>query len=378
MDLNDIRVQIDALDNEMVALMKKRLDLAMEVAKVKKEQNLPIVNTARERAIINRLTESEEDELAGYIKILYTTMFDLSRSHQAGYIYQNSVIGDSIRKALEETPKVFPKSATVACQGIEGANSTAACEKMFERPSIVYFNTFDGVFSAVEKGLCEYGILPIENSLHGSVIANYDLMNQHHFYITNSVKLKINHFLLAKPGTKKEEIKTIYSHEQALGQCSEMLKAMDVKVIPCENTAVAAKMVAQSTEKGVAAISSKQCAGLYGLAVLEENTQNNENNYTKFICISKKLEIYPGAKKISLMMTLPHKPGALYEMIAKFSALGINLTKLESRPIPNKDFEFMFYFDLDVSVYDAAVYNLFAQLEHSAEEFEFMGCYTEV
>ena len=196
MDLNDIRVQIDALDNEMVALMKKRLDLAMEVAKVKKEQNLPIVNTARERAIINRLTEGEEDELAGYIKILYTTMFDLSRSHQAGYIYQNSVIGDSIRKALEETPKVFPKSATVACQGIEGANSTAACEKMFERPSIVYFNTFDGVFSAVEKGLCEYGILPIENSLHGSVIANYDLMNQHHFYITNSVKLKINHFLL--------------------------------------------------------------------------------------------------------------------------------------------------------------------------------------
>ena len=183
---------------------------------------------------------------------------------------------------------------------------------------------------------------------------------------------------MAKPGTKKSDIKVIYSHEQALGQCSEMLANMDVKVIPCENTAVAAKMVSESADNSVAALSSKPCAELYQLEILEENTQNNENNYTKFICISKKLEIYPGAKKISLMMTLPHKPGSLYEMIAKFSALGINLTKLESRPIPNKDFEFMFYFDLDISVYDQAVFNLFAQLEHGTEAFEFMGCYTEM
>ncbi len=378
MDLSDVRVQIDALDDQLVDLFKKRMDLAMEVAKVKKSENLPILNTARERAIINRLTENEPDDMAGYIKILYTTLFDVSRSHQADYLYKTSVIGDKIKKALEETPKVFPKHATVACQGIEGANSTAACEKLFERPSIVYFNTFEGVFSAVEQGLCQYGILPIENSLRGSVIANYDLMNKHHFYIVNSVKIKINHCLMAKPGTRKSDIKIIYSHEQALGQCSEMLANMDVKVIPCENTAVAARMVSESSDNTVAALSAKQCAELYQLEILEENTQNNENNYTKFICISKKLEIYPGAKKISLMMTLPHKPGSLYEMIAKFSALGINLTKLESRPIPNKDFEFMFYFDLDISVYDQAVFNLFAQLEHGTEEFDFMGCYTEV
>lgn len=378
MDLSDVRVKIDALDDQLVDLFKQRLDLAMEVAKVKERENLPILNTARERGIINRLTENESDDMAGYIKILYTTLFDLSRAHQAEYLYKTSEIGDKIKKALEETPKLFPKKATVACQGIEGANSTAACEKLFERPSIVYFNTFEGVFSAVEQGLCQYGILPIENSLRGSVIANYDLMSKHHFYIVNSVKIKINHCLMAKPGTKKSDIKTIYSHEQALGQCSEMLANMDVKVIPCENTAVAARMVSESEDNSVAALSSKQCAELYQLEILEENTQNNENNYTKFICISKKLEIYPGAKKISLMMTLPHKPGSLYEMMAKFSALGINLTKLESRPMPNKDFEFMFYFDLDISVYDQAVFNLFAQLEHGTEEFEFMGCYTEV
>ncbi len=377
MELNDVRVKIDAIDDQLVDLFKQRLDLAMEVAKVKERENLPILNTARERGIINRLTQEEADDMAGYIKILYTSLFDLSRAHQASYLYRTSEIGDKIKKALEETPQLFPKSATVACQGIEGANSTVACEKLFERPAIVYFNTFEGVFSAVEKGLCQYGILPIENSLHGSVIANYDLMTKHHFYIVNSVKIKINHCLMAKPGTKKSAIKTIYSHEQALGQCSEMLANMDVTVIPCENTAMAAKLVSESDDPSVAALSSKPCADLYQLEILEENTQNNENNYTKFICISKKLEIYPGAKRISLMMTLPHKPGSLYEIIAKFSALGINLTKLESRPIPNKDFEFMFYFDLDISVYDTAVFNLFAQLEHGTEQFEFMGCYTE-
>jgi len=377
MDLKDLRVQIDGIDDQLVELFKKRLDIATEVARAKEAQGLPILNSAREREIVNRLTQELDDEMAGYVKILYTTLFDLSRAHQAECMKKNSVIGEKIEKALKETPELFPKSATVACQGIEGANSTIACEKLFARPSILYFNNFEGVIAAVEKGLCQYGILPIENSLHGSVIENYDLMNKHHFYIVNSIKIKINHFLLAKPGTKKEDIKVVYSHEQAIGQCSELLKSMNVEVIPCENTAIAAKKVAESNDPGVAAISSRQCAELYNLSIVEENLQNNENNYTKFVCISKKLEIYPGAKKISLMLTLPHKPGALYELMAKFTALGINLTKLESRPIPNRDFEFMFYFDLDVSVYDKAVFNLFSQLENGMESFEFMGCYNE-
>lgn len=377
MELKELRNRIDEIDTQMAELFKQRLEVATEVAKVKKEQNLPILNTSREREIITRLTEGENDEVAGYIKILYTSIFDLSRAHQAECMKKNSVIGDRIAEALQETPKLFPKSATVACQGIEGANSTIACEKLFARPSILYFNSFEGVVSAVEKGLCQYGILPIENSLHGSVMENYDLMNKHSFYIVNSVKIKINHYLLAKPGVKKEDIKKVYSHEQAIGQCSELLKAMNVEVIPCENTAIAAKKVSESDDKSVAAISSRQCAELYDLAIVEDNAQNNENNYTKFVCISKKLEIYPGSRKISLMINLPHKPGSLYELMAKFTALGINLTKLESRPIPNKDFEFSFYFDLDVSVYDNAVFNLFSQLENTVEKFEFMGCYLE-
>ncbi len=377
MGLEDLRKAIDSVDDELVSLFEKRLSLAKEVARIKKAENIPIVNTSREREIINRLTETQDDTVAGFTKILYTTIFDLSRTYQSKLIADNSKIAENIKNALENTPQLFPKSAVIACQGTEGANSTAACEKIFVRPSIMYFNTFDGVFGAVDKGLCSYGILPIENSLHGSVTTIYDLMKKYSFYIVKSLRLKINHTLLAKHDVKLSDIKTIYSHEQALGQCSEFLKSLNVKIIPCENTAIAAKMVAESDSNDIAAISSIGCAELYSLNILCENVQNSDNNYTKFICISKKLEIYPGAKRVSLMMTLPHRPGELYRLMAKFSALGINLTKLESRPMPDKDFEFMFYFDLDVSVYDQAVFDLFSQLESSSQKFVFMGCYTE-
>jgi chorismate mutase/prephenate dehydratase len=335
------------------------------------------LNTAREREIISRLTKDQDDTMAGYIKMLYTMLFDLSRSRQAKLLHAQSPVAGEIAAALKNTPQLFPKNAVVACQGIEGANSTAACEKLFERPSITYFNTFDGVFAAVAKNLCQYGILPIENSLHGSVTGIYDLMKKNHFYIVQSVKLKINHVLLARPGVDLKNVTRIYSHEQALGQCSEFLKNLKIEIIPCENTAAAAKMLLENGMENAAAISSIQCAELYGLEILSEAIQNSDNNYTRFICISKKLEIYPGARKISLMMTLPHRPGSLYQLMAKFAALGINLTKLESRPMPDKDFEFMFYFDLDVSVYDEAVFDLFSQLEGGNEKFVFLGCYLE-
>jgi len=376
--LEELRKRIDENDDELVRVFAERLKIAEDVVNIKKAENLPIIDTAREREIVSRLTTEKTDALAGYIKILYTTIFDLSRSHQAKLLHASSQIAAEISSALQNTPQLFPKSAVVACQGMEGANSMVACEKVFERPSIMYFNTFDGVFSAVEKNLCQYGILPIENSLHGSVTSIYDLMSKYKFFIVQSVKLKINHVLLAKPGVKLSSIKKIYSHEQALAQCSEFLKNTNVAIESCENTATAAKIIKESEGNDVAAISSIQCAELYNLNVLSEDIQNSDNNYTRFICISKRLEIYPGARKISLMMTLPHKPGSLYHLMAKFAALGINLTKLESRPMPDKDFEFMFYFDLDVSVYDEAVFNLFSQLEGGNEKFMFLGCYTEL
>ena len=211
-------------------------------------------------------------------------------------------------------------------------------------PFIMYFKNFEGVFTAIEQGLCQYGILPIENSTAGSVKKVYDLMIHHKFSIVRTFRLKIDHNLLANPGADLTTIKEIYSHEQAINQCSGFLAQLPgVKVIPVENTAVAAEMVASSGRTDVAAISSRSCMELYGLVSLATSIQDEGNNRTRFICISKNLEIYPGSDKTSIMMILNHRPGALYRVLARLYALGINVTTLESRPLPDRDFEFMFY-----------------------------------
>ena len=188
-------------------------------------------------------------------------------------------------------------------------------------------------------------MLPLENSTAGSVNAVYDLMTQHNFRIVRSVRIKVDHNLLANPSAKLENIREIYSHEQAISQCAHFLQGLpNVKVIRCENTAVAARMVAESGRDDVAALSSRACRELYGLDCLAASVQDQGNNFTRFICIAKNLEIYPGADRTSLMMVLPHHPGSLYKVLSRFNALGVNMNKLESRPMPDRNFEFMFYF----------------------------------
>ena len=379
MDLNKYREEIDTTDDRIKELFEKRMQVASQIAQFKKDNGLPVLNRTREREIIGRLTAGQSDELAGYTKILFTTLFDLSRSYQSRHITSEGSLAREIRDALANTPSTLPKSASVACQGVEGAYSQIAADKLFARPSIIYVNSFEGVFKAVQSGLCSYGILPLENSLHGSVTEVYDLMKEYKFHISKAVKLQINHSLLANPGSSVSDIKEIVSHEQALGQCSDFLATLGkVKITVCENTAAAAKAVAQSGRKDLAALSSKSCAELYGLSSLKDDVQNSHNNHTRFICISKKLEIYPGSNKTSLMLTLPHRPGALYNMMAKFAAMGLNLTKIESRPIPGSDFEFMFYFDMEASVYTEDVITLLSELEASPEQFVFLGSYSEV
>ena len=243
----------------------------------------------------------------------------------------------------------------------------------------MYFKNFEGIFTAIEQGLCQYGILPIENSTAGSVKKVYDLMIHHKFSIVRTFRLKIDHNLLANPGAELSGINEIYSHEQAIHQCGAFLfKLLNVKIIPVENTATAAKMVADSGRTDVAAISSRSCMELYGLINLASSIQDEGNNRTRFICISKNLEIYPGSDKTSIMMVLNHRPGALYRVLARLYALGINVTKLESRPIPDRDFEFMFYFDLDTSIYSLEFVQLMCELDELCEEFTYLGSYCEV
>ena len=306
-------------------------------------------------------------------------LFELSRSYQSKLSGGSRMLYEEITQSIAKTPNLFPQNAMVACQGVEGAYSQLACEKIFPNPMILYFKTFDGVFQAIDQGLCQYGILPIENSTAGSVTKVYDLMIQHNFYIVRTFRLKIDHNLLANPGTKLEDIKEIYSHEQAINQCSSFLHSLTgVNVVPVANTAVASEMVASSGRKDVAALSSRSCAELYGLSCLASSVQDKGNNRTRFICISKNMEIYPGSDKSSIMMVLNHKPGALYKVLARIYTLGINVTKLESRPIPDREFEFMFYFDLETSIYSEQFVQLMCELEDLCEEFKYLGSYTEV
>ena len=379
MDLNELRNEINTIDDEILKLFLRRMDVAEQVADYKRAHDLPIYQPQREREILKTVAEKAGDEMGGYARVLFSMLMELSKSNQNRRISPRLELHQKIADAIEHTPRLFPRAPMVACQGLEGANSQIACEKIFQNPCILYFKSFEGVFSAIEQGLCQYGILPIENSTAGSVKKVYDLMIHHKFSIIRTFRLKVDHNLLAKPGTSLTDIKEVYSHEQALNQCCGFLEKLPgVKVIAVENTAVAARMVAESGRSDVAAIASRSCAELYGLHNLASSIQDKDNNRTRFICISKNLEIYPGADKTSIMLTLPHRPGALYRVLARLYALGINVTKLESRPIPDRDFEFMFYFDLDTSIYSEEFVQLMCDLDELSEQMRYLGSYSEV
>lgn len=379
MDISELRGEIDKIDAELLKLFCARMDISAQVADYKQAHNLPIFVPAREREILQNMAQKAGPEMAGYVRSLYSTIFELSRSYQSKRNGKETPLFQEITAAIENTPKLFPRSAMVACQGVEGAYSQLACEKIFQSPMILYFRNFDGVFSAIENGMCQYGILPIENSTAGSVNQVYDLMIQHNFSIVRTFRLKIDHNLLVNPGTKLENVKEIYSHQQAISQCAGFLsKLPNVTVTAVENTAIAAEMVAKSGRTDVAALSSRSCAELYNLENIAPSVQDKGNNRTRFICISKKLEIYPGSDKTSILMILNHKPGALYKVLARLYTLGINVTKLESRPLPDREFEFMFYFDLETSIYSEEFVQLMCELDDFCEEFKYLGSYTEV
>ena len=379
MDQKDFREQIDLIDDELVKLFAKRMEVSSKIAQFKKEKSLPVLDVKRERDKLKAVVDSSPDDIKEYTSVLYSLMFELSRSYQNKLIGKGTPLVSKIKDAIENTPKLFPEREAVACQGVEGAYSQIACDKLFKAPNVMYFSNFDAVFSAVEKGFCRYGVVPLENSTAGSVNTVYDLMTKHKFSIVRSIRLKVEHNLLAKPGTQISDIKEIYSHQQAISQCAGFLQSLkNVKIIPCENTAVAAKMVAESDRNDIATLSSRECMKLYGLSCLKASVQDKDNNYTRFICISKDLEIYPGADRTSLMAVLEDKPGSLYKLLSRLYALGINLNKLESRPMPEREFEFMFYFDLDTPVYSQEFLQLMGEIGDICEELSYLGSYSEV
>ena len=353
-----------------------------EIAAYKQANGLRILDRSREQAKLKAVCDqmkAEDPALRSFAVPLYSTIMALSRSYQRKLTGSEHKLTDKIRLALENSPRYLPEFSSVACQGVEGANSQTACEKLFRNPNIMYFSSFEAVFTAIEKGLCRYGVIPVENSTAGTVNSVYDLMMEHSFYIARSVRMKIDHDLLARPGAELSGIREIYSHPQAISQCEGFLAGLkNVKVIPCENTAVAAKTVAESGRNDIAALAAPSCVKYYDLQCLQPSVQDSNGNYTRFICICKDLEILPGADRTSLMVTLPHETGSLYKLLSRFFALEINLLKLESRPLPGRDFEFMFYFDLETPVYSEQFAELIGELPGACEKFVYLGSYSEV
>jgi chorismate mutase/prephenate dehydratase len=378
-DLPEVRKDLDSIDSQMIDLFRQRMKLADEVADYKAKNHLPILDREREREKLARVANSVPMEFRNYAQVLEGLLMEAARAREYEDIGTMSNVGSQIYEAIKHEPKLFPQRANVACQGVEGAYSQIATDRIFKHPTIAYFDSFEGVFRAVEEGFSQFGVLPVENSTAGTVNQVYDLMMEHHFSIVRSTRIKIDHNVLAKPGTEMDQIKDIYSHEQAIRQCHRFLiEHPYIKVHAVENTAIAARMVAESDRNDVAALSSRACAELYNLNILMHSVQDTGNNFTRFACITKDLTIYPGADRTSLMLIVNHEPGALYKVLSRFYALDINLVKLESRPIPDRDFEFMFYFDIECPAEAPEFATLINSLGDVCEEFRYLGSYREI
>lgn len=379
MELSEIRKQIDEVDNGILDLFLKRMALSEEVAVYKQAHSLPIVNREREREILRDVMEKAgEDEAYAYR--LFQVLMALSKAKQSNILCENTPLIDKIKASVQAPDVVFPQTGMVACQGIEGANSQEACDKLVKRGNIMYVKTFEAVFDAVDSGFCEYGVLPIENNMNGSVRAVYNLIRERNFSIVRATRLNIRHALMGLPGTSLLDVKKIISHEQALGQCSKFIHSLgdSVHTTAYTNTAVAARDVSMGKDKSVASISSPVCAQLYGLETLKNDIQDSDNNYTRFILVSKKPAIYAGADHMSLIVSCANRSGALEEILSILSAKGVNMTKLESIPVPGRDFEFQFYMDLDAQIHAPGVISMLSDLEKRVESFTFLGNYPVV
>lgn len=378
MDLEELRSKIDTVDDAIFELFEQRMALTKDIAREKQSEGLGVQNKIREREILARLSK-KDPELMTYTRMLYNTIFSVSKSLQRQHLFAGSDYTKQLQEAVKSTDPQFPRGGIIAVQGAEGSYSQQAAYRIFPYGEVMFFKQFSDVFDAVNSGLCDYGVVPIENSANGSVKEVFEVMRQKEFSIVRGTKLFIDHQLLVKPGVKLSEVKEIVSQAQALGQCSDFLNTNPhIKATEYVDTALAAELVAKSDRRDIASISSKYSADLYGLEALPVKVQNSENNYTRFICISKDLKIYPGSNKISIMVSAAHEPGGLYNVLARFAALDLNITKIESRSISGMDFEFNFYFNFDGSVEMAEVQWLLNDLRGSAERFQFLGNYMEV
>lgn len=372
MTLEEIRGKIDAIDEQLLPLFLARMDCAKQVAAVKKEKNLPVFNAAREQEILNAVQEKAGD-YGAQARLFYASLMEMSRALQ----YDLLGGGRPLREAIEAAGFAPEKDGRVACLGEAGSFSHEALCACYPKAQPMLCGEFSDIFAAVESGEADLGLVPVENSSAGSVADVYDLILKYRFYIIRAFTLPVRDCLAAARRVDPRTIGTVYSHPQALAQCSEYIRRNAMRALPAASTAAAAQSVALRQEAGIGAICSEHAAKEYGLNILEHDIQNSSSNRTRFIVISRGLCIPGDARKISLCFSLEHRTGSLYRVLARFAQAGLSLTKIESRPIAGKNFEYDFYLDFTGNMRDPKTRNLIFSLYDELPRFSFLGNYTE-
>lgn len=373
-DLDQIRNEIDSIDKQLIDLFKMRMDCAKAVGEYKKANNIPVLNQGRENEILDKVQEMG-GEYGTFARLLYSNIMELSRALQHTIMGSGKTLREDI---LNASSQMETTNIKVAYQGIKGANGHEAVLRLFPKSIPTCYKTFGDVFEAVDKGEVSYGVLPVENSNAGSVSTVYDLILKHRFYIVGALDLPIDYCLGGLKQSELSDIEKVWSHPQSLSQCSNYIAKHNFESTPCSNTAIAARDVAREKRLNVAAICSYKAAEEYNLKILDNHLQDSKENTTRFIVISKKLYIPENADKISLCFGLPHVTGSLYSVLCRFNSLGLNLTKIESRPMLSDGFEYLFYLDFTGNVRSENVLNLLCALSEELPDFSFFGNYTEI
>lgn len=369
--LGKLREEIDQIDGELLPLFLRRMGCSQRVAQLKGEAGMPVFSPEREQAILDKVREKggEDGDAAA---ALYSSIMAISRAKQHNLLQS----GGPLRELEASAARILNiQGARVVCQGVQGAFSHKAALGFFGDITPGFEPTWKQVFEDVRQGKADFGVLPVENSAAGSVTGVYDLILSYRFYIVGAVDVKVEHCLVVGEDTGK--VTSVASHPQALSQCSEYLESHNLKPLEWSNTAAAARYVAEECPEGVGAICSKEAAEKYGLTIVEENIQNEAENTTRFVVISREAILPEDANKISLCFSLPHVTGSLSSVLERFAMAGLNLTKIESRPLPGKNFEYDFYLDFTGNIHQPGTLNLVCSLCDELPRFSFLGNYSE-
>lgn len=374
-DLLQLREEIDAIDKQIVELYEKRMEVCSRVAEYKIETGKKVLDREREQAKISSLRAMAHNDFNRHgIEELFSQIIAMSRKLQYQKLTERGVVG---RLPFTEVPAIERGHVRVVFQGVEGAYSQAAMKQYFgDAVNSFHVEKWRDALEAITDGLADFAVLPIENSTAGFVSEIYDLLMKYDQYIVGEQIIRIEHKLLGLPGARLSDIQTVYSHEQGLMQCEEYLDAhRGWKQIAVENTAGAAKKVAADGDKTQAAIASAFAGKVFGLEVLEEHVCANTVNSTRFLIVSNQRIFEKEADKISICFEVPHHSGALFHMLSHFIYNNLNMSKIESRPVPGRNWEYRFFVDLEGNLNDSSVKNALRGITEEAMNVKILGNY---